>query len=210
MTNSNKISQKYQKGIAKDATLKKRLIPEFLGFINNQDFKLKQALDIGCGNGKYLVYLKDLGFKTDGLDYNPLAVDMACKALDNNTSVICRNFYDYDLPDNKYDLIISISALHHGLKTQVMGSIKQIYQALIPGGFCFITLPDNEGGTHWTTMSHHNEVEPGTRVPLNGHEKDLPHSSYTREEINQMFGEFKNINLQLLSDRGRWIIIGEK
>lgn len=210
MTIWNQIYQNYQNGGEEYATLKKGLIPEFLGFIQSEDFKLKHVLDIGCGNGKYLVFLKDLGFKTDGLDSSPLAVDMTSKVLGNNSSVVCRDIYDYDLPSEKYDLVISIAAIHHGLKKQVTGAIKQIYRALIPGGFCFITLPDNEGSTHWTTMSDHEEIEPGTRVPLTGPEKGLPHSSFTREEIGEMFSEFKNLNLQLLSDRGRWIIIAKK
>jgi len=118
--------------------------------------------------------------------------------------------YEYVAPLCSYDLIISIAAIHHGLKKEVRNAINNIYKALIPGGRFFITLPDNEGNSHWTMMVNHKEIEPGTRIPLSGPEKDLPHSSFTKDEINEMFSDFKNIDMQLLADRGRWIITGEK
>jgi len=210
MTIWNKIYKDYKDGGEEYATLKGGLIPEFLGFIQTNDFKLKKALDIGCGTGKYLVFLNELGFKTDGLDSSPIAVEMTSKSLENNSVILCKDMYDFELPVNKYDLIISIAAIHHGLKKQVRRTISQIHQGLIPGGHFFVTLPDNEGKSHWTTMSEHEEVEPGTRVPLSGPEKGLPHSSFTRDEINDMFSGFSQVNLQLLSDRGRWIVTGEK
>jgi len=210
MTIWNKIYKDYQAGGEEYATLKGGLIPEFLGFLEANDFELKNVLDIGCGNGKYLVFLKSLGFKTNGIDSSPLAVEMTGKSLEDSSGILCKDIYEYELPASEYDLIISIAAIHHGLKKQINSAINQIYKALIPGGRFFITLPDNEGTTHWTMMAEHEEIEPGTRVPLSGPEKGLPHSSFTRDEISGMFSEFKNLNLQLLSDRGRWIVTGEK
>lgn len=210
MTVWDKIYKDYNEGGEEYATLKKGLIPEFLGFIQANDFKAKEVLDLGCGNGKYLVFLKNLGFKTDGIDSSPIAVEMTQKALRDNSEILCQDIYEHELPVSKYGLIISIAAIHHGLKKQIKGTIDQIYKALIPGGRFFVTLPDNEGSAHWTMMVEHEEIEPGTRIPLSGPEKGLPHSSFTREEINGMFSAFKNVDLRLLSDRGRWIITGEK
>ena len=135
---------------------------------------------------------------------------MTKEALGANSGIICANMYDYKILSPSYDLIISIAAIHHGLKKEVKRAINNIYDALLPGGRFFITLPDNEGSSHWTMMVNHREIEPGTRVPLSGPEKDLPHSAFTKDEIKEMFSDFKNINLQLLADRGRWIVTGEK
>lgn len=210
MTVWDKIYQDYKQGGEEYATLRKGLIPEFLEFIKNNNFKLKNVLDVGCGNGKYLVFLKSLDFKASGLDSSPTAVSMTKEAVGEDLNILCANMYEYEMPATSYDLIISIAAIHHGLKKQVSGAIKNIYNALVSGGLCFITLPDNEGNSHWTMMVGHKEIEPGTRVPLSGLEKDLPHSSYTKAEITEMFSDFKKINLQLLADRGRWIITAEK
>lgn len=71
-------------------------------------------------------------------------------------------------------------------------------------------MPDNEGALHWISMTEHQELEPGVRVPLHGPEAGLPHSSFTKQEIKEMFSDFTKINMQLLADRGRWIITGTK
>lgn len=210
MTVWDKIYQDYKNGGEEYATLRKGLIPEFLEFINNHNFKLKKVLDIGCGNGKYLVFLKTLGFEVSGIDSSLTAVEMTKESLGEDSRILCANMYKYIASSSSYDLIISIAAIHHGLKKEVRNAINNIYSALIPGGCFFITLPDNEGSSHWTMMASHKEIEPGTRVPLSGPEKDLPHSAFTKDEINEMFSDFKNIKTQLLFDRGRWIITGEK
>lgn len=210
MTIWDKIYQNYKKGGEAYATLREGLIPEFLEFIKINDFKVKNVLDIGCGNGKYLVFLKSLGFKTTGIDSSPTAVEMTKSSLSDDSDVQCLDMYEYIPPVARYDLIISIAAIHHGLKKPIRGLIKRIYASLLPGGRFFITLPDNEGSAHWTMMVGHEEIEPGTRVPVSGPEKGLPHSSFTEEEIREMYAEFKNVRLQLLSDRGRWIVTGDK
>ena len=56
MTVWDKIYQDYKNGGEAYATLQQGLIPEFLEFIKAHDFKIKKVLDIGCGNGKYLVF----------------------------------------------------------------------------------------------------------------------------------------------------------
>jgi len=210
MTIWDRIYQKYKQDGEEYATLKPGLIPDFLNFIKEHDFRAKRVLDIGCGNGKYLAFLQSLGLEVSGLDSSPTAVEMANSLLNDSTVVIEADIYGYLLPASTYDLIISIAAIHHGLKSQVINAIKNIYQSLKTGGYCFITLPDNEGSSHWVSMAEHQEIEPGTRIPLTGPEKGLPHSSFTKKEIEAMFVDFSKVTTKLLSDRGRWIIIAQK
>jgi len=210
MTVWENIYTKYKRDGEEYTTLQTGLIPEFLEFIQKHDFKVKKVLDIGCGNGKYLVFLKSLGFQAEGIDSSPTAVEMTREVLNDDSKILAVDIYEHTLPKSQYDLVISIAAIHHGLKAQVSKAIKQIYETLVPGGYFFVTLPDNEGGAHWTTMTNHREIEPGTRIPLSGPEKGLPHSSFTREEIKEMFSDFLKIDLHLLEERGRWIITGTK
>ena len=135
---------------------------------------------------------------------------MTKDSLKDDSDIVCVNMYEYLPPAEKYDLIISIAAAHHGLKSQVKKLIERMHGALLSGGRFFITLPDNEGSSHWTMMINHEEIEPGTRVPLSGPEKGLPHSAFTKEEIEGMFSQFKEVNLQLLAERGRWIVTGSR
>jgi cyclopropane fatty-acyl-phospholipid synthase-like methyltransferase len=210
MTVWDKIYQNYKQGGEKYATLREGLISEFLSFMQANDFKIKKVLDIGCGNGKYLVFLKNLGFMTDGIDSSPTTVAITKESLNDSSKILCVDMYEYNPPEAQYDLIISIAAIHHGLKKQIRDLIRRIHASLLPGGRFFITLPDNEGSAHWTMMVNHKEIEPGTRIPLSGPEKDLPHSAFTKEEIKEMFLEFSHVKMQLLAERGRWIVTGAK
>lgn len=210
MTVWDKIYKDYQAGGEAYATLRPGLDPEFLVFIKNHSLPNKSVLDIGCGHGKYLVFLQELGFQVFGLDSSPTAVQMSREALGDNSLVSLADMYGYDLPLERYGLIISIAALHHGLKAPIRELIKRIHSSLVLGGRFYITLPDNEGSTHWTMMIDHEEIEPGTRVPLSGAEKGLPHSSFTAAELDAMFSSFKVVDKHLLADRGRWIVSGEK
>lgn len=210
MTIWDRIYQKYKQDGEEYATLKPGLIPDFLNFIKEHDFRAKRVLDVGCGNGKYLAFLQGLGLEVSGIDSSSTAVEMANNLLNDSTAVIEADIYDYLLPASTYDLIISIAAIHHGLKGQVVNAIKNIYQSLKTSGYCFITLPDNEGSAHWVSMVEHQEIESGTRIPLTGPEKGLPHSSFTEKELGNMFIDFSKVTTKLLPDRGRWIIIAQK
>lgn len=210
MTIWDKIYRHYKKSGEEYATLRQGLIPEFEEFINKYTFKKKNVFDIGCGNGKYLAFLKSIGFTTTGIDSSPTAITLTTEALGDNANLAVADMYNYDYPNQVYDLVISIAAIHHGRKAEVRRAIDGVYKSLIPSGRFFITLPDNTGSAHWTMMADHEEIEPGVRVPLIGPEKGLPHSSFTEEEIREMFSLFSSLEMKLLEDRGRWIVSGSK
>lgn len=58
-------------------------------------------------------------------------------------------------------------------------------------------------------MAEHETLEDGTCIPLIGPEKGLPHSFYSKEEIDKIFSIYSRIESDL-DERGRWIITGEK
>lgn len=67
--------------------------------------KLPQVLDFGCGNGYYMGYLEQSGFKTIGIDGN------------DSIEVLCTDFRKFDLAD-KIDLdikgsVISFETMEH-------------------------------------------------------------------------------------------------
>jgi hypothetical protein len=73
-------------------------------------------------------------------------------------------------PQNEYDLILSISTLHHGKKAQVKHAVSQIYESLVQDGKIFITLPKLDAHTIGETFKDHTELEPGTYSPKTGPE----------------------------------------
>jgi cyclopropane fatty-acyl-phospholipid synthase-like methyltransferase len=210
MTIWDKIYQKYQKNGVAYASLKSGLMPEFINFVETNTFPIKKVLDIGCGTGKYLMFLKEKGFETGGIDSSPTAVEITKKNLRDNSDIRCIDMYEYALPIATYDLVISIATIHHGYKKQIRDLIKRLYLSLVDDGHFFITLPDNNGSLNWVMMANNKEIEPGTRIPLSGPEKGLPHSSFTQEEIYEIFTDFKDVRTELLTSNSRWVITGSK
>jgi len=209
MTIWDNIYKNYQKNGEAWATLSEEIHPLFKQFLNQSNFELKYILDIGCGNGKYLKILQSAGFKTDGIDSSETAIEMTKNILGENSTILCANMFEFDIPKNTYDLVISISTIHHGTKEQVQNLINRIYEAILPNGKIFITVPDFESSKKWNTFKDHKEIAKWTFVPLSGPEKGLPHSFYTKKEVQKLFFRFKNIKFNL-DKIGRWVIQASK
>lgn len=203
------IYQNYQKGGDAWATLSEGIDQRFIELIENSNFSDKKALDIGCGTGKYLSYLENNGFIVDGIDSSPTAVEMTKKVSTKSTNIQQADMYEFSYPSNTYNLILSVSTLHHGRKSQVQNAIQQIYKSLTPDGKAFITLPNFEAGNTWDTFKDHTEIELGTYSPNSGPEEGIPHSFFTEQEIRDLFSNFKNLSLGL-DEIGRWFIVAKK
>lgn len=127
----DKIYKDYLAGGPAWASLKDDIHPSFLSFIGSSTFPIKLALDIGCGQGKYLKYLQEKGFKTVGLDSSESAIMMTKDLLDNQGKFILADMFEYKYPLNTYGLIISHAALYHGEKKKVIALLNKIYDALM-------------------------------------------------------------------------------
>lgn len=209
MTIWDNIYKNYQKGGEAWATLSEEIDPLFKKFLFNSNFDQKHILDIGCGTGKYLKFMQAEGFLTDGIDSSETAVEMTIKSLGDDSHIQCVSMFEYDIPKKIYDLVISISTIHHGTKEQVQNLINKIFDAIKENGKIFITVPDFDSSKKWDTFKDHEEIAEGTFAPLSGPEKGLPHSFFTKEEVQKMFSKFKDLKLDL-DEIGRWTAMGSK
>lgn len=191
------------------ATPSERFYPFFKEFLEQSDFGIKHALDIGCGVGKYLKILQSEGFKTDGIDSSETAVETTKELLGDDSPIFCVDMFYWNIPKDTYDLVISVLTIHHGTKKQVQDLVNRIYEAMLESGKIFITVPDFESSRKWNTFKDLEEIAEGTYVPIIGPEKGLPHSFYTKDEIHELFSRFKNVTLDM-DDQGNWIIQASK
>lgn len=112
--------------------------------------------------------------------------------------------FKYNIEKNKYDLIISVSTIHHGLKENVQRLINNVHDVLIENGKIFITVPNFDSSNKWETFKDHDELSPGTFAPKTGPEKGLPHSFYDNNEVQKLFSKFSDVKIEL-DDIGRWV-----
>jgi len=205
MTIWDNIYKNFQNGGEAWASLSEDIHPLFKQFLEHSEFPIKHALDIGCGTGKYLKLLQAGGFRTDGIDSSQTAVEMAKKELGSGSKILCADMFEYNIPKDKYDLIVSVSTIHHGTKEQVRGIVGNIHQVIAENGKIFVTVPDLASSKKWNTFKEHQKIAESTYAPLAGPEKGLPHSFYAEEEVQKLFSMFNNLRLDL-DDHGRWII----
>jgi len=203
------IYKNYQNNGQSWATIGEGLMPEFINFIKINEFSRKRCFEIGCGTGKYIKYLNSLNFSVDGIDSSEIAVAMTKKIVKKSAEVICADMFNFDMPLNKYDLIYSISTIHHGRKEQIINLINIIYNSLFPSGKIFITLPNKGMVNKWDTFKNCKELFPGTYIPTSGPEKGLLHSFFSAQEIKKIFFKFKELKIE--SDEiGRWVVTARK
>jgi SAM-dependent methyltransferase len=73
-----------------------------------------KALDIACGNGRNSVFLAERGFAVDAVDISIVATDQL-EGKHPNINVICVDLDTWEIPLNRYQLIVNIRFLDRRL-----------------------------------------------------------------------------------------------
>lgn len=94
-------------------------------------------LDVGCGNGGWLLRLKAAGWCVHGVEMDAPAVDIAHKA---DIPVHCGTLLNADLPHSLFDVI----RLHYVFEhiPNPNETLEEIRRIMAEGGKCFIRVPN--------------------------------------------------------------------
>lgn len=106
--------------------------------------KSAKILDLGCGNGSYLYFLRSLGYENStGIDISREQIDIA-RRLDIN-GIECNDIVSYLRDKNEdYDLIFARDVLEHLTKSEIPEALKAIYEAIKVKGLFVIQVPNGE------------------------------------------------------------------
>lgn len=104
-----------------------------------------KILDVGCGCGHFLYYLKKSGYTdAEGIDVSHQQVDHCVK-----TAGVRAHFADAGEflagKAGQYDLISMMSMLEHLPKNDVVPILKAAHKALKPGGTLIVVVPNMSG-----------------------------------------------------------------
>jgi len=165
------------------------------------------VLDIGCGNGKNMLYRKDLNFK--GIDISEEQVRI-CKEKGLDVTQACMEALPYS--DNEFDNAICIASYHHLQSDKYRQiALQQMYRCLKPGGKVLITV--------WAIDTPERKSRGFTKrdeyVPwksMNGPIYYRYYHIYDKEdlveEISRLEPRFKQVAIDY--EAGNWWIILEK
>ncbi len=100
-----------------------------------------EVLDVGCGNGRNLVYLaNNFGVSGTGYDISKAAIAQAIVASKGlSLSYSARSIAGaLTIPDNSQFLVLDMMTSHFLTKEERLGLREEIYRTLKPGGLLFM------------------------------------------------------------------------
>lgn len=118
-----------------------------------------KVLDVGCGTGSLAVKLALNGYEVHGIDMSDECLEVTSKRLSmlpvrNKGKVKKGSALNIDYPDKFFDVIIAAEVLEHLEQDDL--AVKEFYRLLRPGGFCIITVPENQRlWDKWDEMAGH-------------------------------------------------------
>jgi len=119
-----------------------RLISPVISFLRYRDaikfIPNGKGLDIGCGNGKFIRDMNSLGWQFEGVEFNPIAVDICRKA---GLKVFHGALHTAAFKDNSFDLISARHVIEH--IPDPVNFMNEITRILKSGGRLVIKTPNS-------------------------------------------------------------------
>lgn len=104
-------------------------------------------LDLGCGPGRDLKALRDMGHAPVGVDGSERFVEMA-RAWSGCT-VWQQDFLQLDLPAQQFDGVFANAVLFHVPSRAIAGVLAALHASLKPGGVLFCSNPRGQNQEGW-------------------------------------------------------------
>lgn len=100
-------------------------------------------LDIGCGNGKMLAYLREkTGVYIHGFDYSEKAIDAAKKLYEKDADFSVGIIGEIEYPSEQFDLIVSMDSMYFA--PDMVKFIGQVKQWLKKDGILFVGYQEGD------------------------------------------------------------------
>ena len=137
----------------------------------------EKVLDLGCGWGAMLKYLRDTGHKGEltglTLSKEQLAYDQQKLGL----NVSLTNFINEPFEHAPYDRIFSIGALEHVRPVELTALYQKMYDALVPGGLAVHQFFSFERESHPASVLALQLFFPGSLLVMHRHHIEAAESA---------------------------------
>jgi SAM-dependent methyltransferase len=108
-----------------------------------------RILDFGCGPGRDLMRLRELGHRPTGLDGAAAFVRMARERT--GVEVWQQDFLALDLPDAAFDGVFANASLFHVPSQELPRVLRELRACLRPGGVLFSSNPRGANQEGWSS-----------------------------------------------------------
>jgi SAM-dependent methyltransferase len=101
----------------------------------------RRALDVGCGIGIMVRYLRFLGFDAEGIEISEWAVEYARREL-GLEEVRCGTVQEEAYPAASFSLVTLVHVVEH--LDDPVPMLQEVFRILEPGGLVYVELPCSE------------------------------------------------------------------
>ena len=181
-----------------------------VNYIENDYIKPGKTLEIGCGPGRNAIYLAQNTFIVDAIDYSNVSIEWAkqrAKKANVSINFHCLSFFDYDMPDEIFDLIYDSGVLHHIKPHRRFEYLKKIWGLLKPDAYFGLVCFNLQGGANISDFDVYREYS------MKG---GLGFSEYKLKEVLTPFFEIvefrqmKKIKTDLFGEDFLWTVLMKK
>jgi len=110
--------------------------------LTEKDINGKLCLDAGCGSGRFMEVVKDMGGIPVGVDMS-YSVDEAHKILGDNSYLFQADIMNLPFKPESFDVVFSIGVIHHTANTRI--AFERLARLVKPGGILAVWVYSNEG-----------------------------------------------------------------
>jgi RimJ/RimL family protein N-acetyltransferase/phospholipid N-methyltransferase len=148
-----------------------------------------RILDIGCGSGIEFAYIwaKAPNAHITGVDLSDGMLNaLAEKYADRKEqwTAIKTSYFDYDYPQNTFDIVVSCQTMHHFLPEQKLPLYRDLHKTLKPGGFyleCDFIVDESMQKAYWARYERIMKNTPAEEIGR--YHIDIPCSLETQKQL---------------------------
>lgn len=126
-------------------------------FRNFRDRTGRAALDMGCGWGNNLRFLRDAGFDAHGIEISQTAVDALQDEFGDR--VMQGSFVELPYADGTFDFVLDRSSIQHNPRADIPQAIREAHRVLKPGGIFFSMLVASQTNEYGATVVTADEID---------------------------------------------------
>lgn len=119
------------------------LRPEFTAWFEDKNLEGMEALDLGCGEGRYSIYLAKKGCRVTAIDRTPAGIQKLqalAMARRLNIEASVKDIADFVFEENQFDVIVAATVLDHLTEDLRRHAIGGMRAALKPGGIIYVNV----------------------------------------------------------------------
>ena len=171
----------------------------------------QRILDLGCGDGRHLVYFAQQGYTVYGLDIALWGVRRAQEWLVREglqSQLVCGDMAELPWSDKTVDAVVSTQVIYHNRLAGIQKTLSEIRRILREGGLFFATMLKYPPMCRW--VGEFNEIETRTYVRMEGFEKGLPHHFFTEDELRELLQGFELLSFEIASSSKYYHVLARR